>query len=309
MRQTMEPVSSPTPTHYHTADSAGEGDSPTPALPPLNGDGHTQKAPAPMEEGSPPPRPSGNKRVHLMIKSFERKAADEFRDSKMLELNKRAPSTFTLNTSSSSRTSVVSSQSSDPFEEDVVTSSDLVTSSSTNSGESLTQAQRQERKLHLCAREIMTTERTFVDVLKLINIEFRDFVENRIRETGRNIIPLEDFRRLFRHLPQLLAFNQELLNDFEDRVENWDENKKIADVIVKKGPFLKLYTDFIKDFEDLSLHLEQCCAKYPEFKTVVLEFESHSQCHNLRISHFLLKPVQRLPQGRVHLILLRDLVD
>ena len=74
-----------------------------------------------------------------------------------------------------------------------------------------------------------------------------------------------------------------------------------ADVIVKKGPFLKLYTHFIKDFEGLNTHLESCYAKYPEFKEVVSEFESLPQCHNLRLSHFLLKPVQRLPQYKLML--------
>lgn len=288
--QMMEPmVSSPTPTHYHTADSTGEGDSPVSS--PVEDE---SLAPPPQEglvSKEPPSPTEGNriKRVQLMIKDFEA------RDSKMFEEKRHASSCLTLattNTSSSSRTSVVSSQSS--FEEEV-------TASSGSSEDNLTSRQRQEKKLHLCAREIMTTEKTFVDVLKLINVEFRGFVENTIRETGRDIIPLEDFRRIFRHLPQLMAFNQDLLNDFVDRVENWDENKKIADVIVKKGPFLKLYTDFIKDFEGLSLHLEQCYIKFPEFKKVVLDFESQPQCHHLRISHFLLKPVQRLPQYKLML--------
>ena len=72
-------------------------------------------------------------------------------------------------------------------------------------------------------------------------------------------------------------------------------------MIVKKGPFLKLYTDYIKDFEYLSHHLENCSAKYPEFRALVSEFESLSKCQNLRLSHFLLKPVQRLPQYKLML--------
>ena len=249
---------------YHTADSSGEGETPL-------------EAPEPIGE-------MRTKKVSLMVDYFDGRPAEEPQTGSLLEVTVSPGS-------SSSRTSVISSQSSESLEEEK-------TSSSTGS---LTAAQRRERKLHLCAREIMTTESTFVDCLKLINVEFRDFVEKRIRDTGRDIIPLEDFRKIFKHLPQLLAFNENLLTDFQDRVENWDSNKKIADVIVKKGPFLRLYTHYIKDFEGLCIHLEQCCTKYPEFKAVVSEYEKLPQCHNLRISHFLLKPVQRLPQYKLML--------
>ena len=256
---------------YHTADSSGDGDS--------------------QPDGGVTREETKSKKVSLMIEDFERRAAVEAQAGMMLGVTQ---SSTNLTGSSSSRTSVVSSQSTESLEEEK-------TGSSSSSGDNLTPAQRRERKLHLCAREIMTTERTFVECLTLINVEFRSFVENRIRDTGKDIIPLEDFRKIFKHLPQLLASNQELLNDFEDRVENWDSNKKIADVIVKKGPFLRLYTHYIKDFECLCVHLEQCSKKYPEFKAVVSEYEKLPQCHNLRLSHFLLKPVQRLPQYKLML--------
>jgi len=71
-------------------------------------------------------------------------------------------------------------------------------------------------------------------------------------------------------------------------------------VIVKKGHFLKLYTHYIADFESLCVHLEQCSKKYPQFKAVVSEFEKE-HCQNLRLSHYFLKPVQRLPQYKLML--------
>merc|ERR1712223_2231900 len=43
-----------------------------------------------------------------------------------------------------------------------------------------------------------------------------------------------------------MMFNSELLKDFEDRIENWDSLKKIADVLVKKGPFLRLYATYLR---------------------------------------------------------------
>ncbi|TRY70606.1 hypothetical protein TCAL_02329 [Tigriopus californicus] len=87
--------------------------------------------------------------------------------------------------------------------------------------------------------------------------------------------------------------------DFEDRVENWDTQKKIADVIVKKGPFLKLYTTYIREFSTVNYHFDECCQKYPKFGKLVKEFEARERCRNLKIKHFMLKPVQRLPQYRL----------
>ncbi len=61
------------------------------------------------------------------------------------------------------------------------------------------------------------------------------------------IIPEDEFNGLFSNLMELQILNSDLLQDFRSRVENWGEGKrKIADVIVKKGPFLKLYTSYVQ---------------------------------------------------------------
>ena len=160
-------------------------------------------------------------------------------------------------------------------------------------------AQRQQRKLYESAREVMTSEKTFVEVLNLIGVEFRTFIENKMKNGSQEIIPLQEFSVIFRNLPQLLTFNEELLRDFEDRIENWDSVPKIADVFIKKGPFLKLHKTYIDDFEVLTSHFNKCCQTFPKFKKAVAEFESLPQCKSLKISFYMLKPVQRIPQYRM----------
>lgn len=44
----------------------------------------------------------------------------------------------------------------------------------------------------------------------------------------------------------MMMLNSELLRDFEERVQNWTSTRKISDIIVKKGPYLKLYTTYVK---------------------------------------------------------------
>ena len=145
----------------------------------------------------------------------------------------------------------------------------------------------------------MTSEKAYVEVLRLLCVCFTEFVNNARAESKADIIPDEEFNNLFSNVKDLLQLNSELLHDFEDRIENWDTRKKIADVIVKKGPFLKLYSVYSRNFSAMMTKYEECCKKYPKFGKVVQDFEATPACKQLRLSHFLLKPIQRLPQYKM----------
>ena len=157
----------------------------------------------------------------------------------------------------------------------------------------------QEKKVYYIAKEIMTSEKTYVDVLKLINIDFRDYVQKARLESKSGILPDHDFVKLFSNLPELMMLNEDLLRDFQERINNWDNHKKIADVIIKKGPYLKLYTVYIRDFSAMNFHFDEVCQRYPKFGKLVKEFEKLPRCQNLKLKHFMLKPVQRLPQYKL----------
>merc|ERR1719410_1131962 len=157
----------------------------------------------------------------------------------------------------------------------------------------------QEKKVYYIAKEIMTSEKTYVDVLKLINIDFRDYVQKARLESKSGILPDHDFVKLFSNLPELMMLNEDLLRDFQERINNWDNHKKIADVIIKKGPYLKLYTVYIRDFSAMNFHFDEVCQRYPKFGKLVKEFEKLPRCQHLKLKHFMLKPVQRLPQYKL----------
>ena len=145
----------------------------------------------------------------------------------------------------------------------------------------------------------MTSEKVYVEVLKLLNIDFRNFIQEERQKSKSIVIPTEDFLKLFSNLPELLMLNSDFLRDFEDRVQNWSKRRKISDIIVNKGPYLKLYTAYVKNFADMSSHFDECCKKYQKFGKLVKEFEKLPRCQNLKLKHFMLKPVQRLPQYKL----------
>lgn len=184
--------------------------------------------------------------------------------------------------------------------------SDSCSGTSTESGSSLlglemegmTPSQRKANEAFKVARELMTSERAFVNVLHLLNITFREFVASK-NDAGQ-LLPQAEFEKVFSNMKELLILNGDLLKDFETRIENWEQlGCRIADIIVRKGHFLKMYASYVKDFPIISTHYEDCLEKYPKFKKCVEEFEAMEICKHLRVPFYMLKPVQRLPQYKL----------
>lgn len=62
------------------------------------------------------------------------------------------------------------------------------------------------------------------------------------------------------------------------------EQQRIADIFVKKGPYLKMYSTYIKEFDKNIALLDEQCKKNPGFAAVVREFEVF--CFHLILSFF-----------------------
>ena len=58
--------------------------------------------------------------------------------------------------------------------------------------------QPNERKVLYIAKEIMTSEKVYVDVLKLLNIDFRNYIQDASKKSKSQIIPTEQFLKIFR---------------------------------------------------------------------------------------------------------------
>ena len=142
-------------------------------------------------------------------------------------------------------------------------------------------------RLFAAASEIMTSEKAYVNDLTILN-DFRKLVIESL------LLPKEEISIIFCNLPNLLDLNSELLKQFELRIEKWNIYPKIADVLVNQGPFLMLYEDYVKGYEEAQKLFTKLCANYPEFRKIVECFESKPSCRNVKLVHHLLSPVQRL---------------
>ncbi|XP_053572866.1 FYVE, RhoGEF and PH domain-containing protein 6 [Bombina bombina] len=168
----------------------------------------------------------------------------------------------------------------------------------------------QKTKLYHIAKEIMSSEKAFVDALKLLHIDFRYAVAQTSKQLGKPVVEDKVLNQILYYLPQLYELNCDVLRELEERMSPWNENQKIADIFVKKGPYLKMYSTYIREFDRNVALLDEQCKKNPSFAGVVKDFEMSPRCANLALKHYLLKPVQRIPQYRLLLTdYLKNLTD
>ncbi|KAM9334667.1 FYVE, RhoGEF and PH domain-containing protein 6 [Symphorus nematophorus] len=187
-------------------------------------------------------------------------------------------------------------------EEEEMHSSDEEDNSSTSSKEHLDEADRQQedemkrKKVVHIAQEIMSSEKVFVDVLKLLHIDFRDAVAKATRQNGKPVVDERILSQILYYLPQLYQLNRDLLRELEERVAHWSDHQRLSDIFVQKGPYLKMYSTYIRQFDNNVALLDEQCRKNTAFAAVVREFEMSPRCASLALKHYLLKPVQRIPQ-------------
>lgn len=155
---------------------------------------------------------------------------------------------------------------------------------------------KKKTKIHHIASEIMSSESVFVDVLKLLHVDFRDSVLQASGQSGKPVVEERHLNQILYSLPQLYELNQDLLRELQHRVARWDEHARLADIFLKKGPYLKMYSTYIREYDKNVALLEEQTKRNPAFGAVVRTFEASPRCANLALKHYLLKPVQRIPQ-------------
>ncbi|KAF3688648.1 FYVE, RhoGEF and PH domain-containing protein 6 Zinc finger FYVE domain-containing protein 24 [Channa argus] len=126
--------------------------------------------------------------------------------------------------------------------------------------------------------------------------DFRGAVSKASLQSGKPVIEERLLNQILYYLPQLYELNEDLLRELKQRVAKWDDNSQLADIFLKKGPYLKMYSTYIREFEKNVTLLEEQSKRNPAFGVVVQEFEASPRCASLALKHYLLKPVQRIPQ-------------
>ncbi|PIO73128.1 PH domain protein [Teladorsagia circumcincta] len=79
----------------------------------------------------------------------------------------------------------------------------------------------------------------------------------------------------------------------EEETEDDDRASRIANVVRKQAPFLKMYSEYTNNYERASRIFEEL-KKKKKFADVVREIEKVPECEGLPLAHHLICPVQRV---------------
>ncbi|XP_064604534.1 FYVE, RhoGEF and PH domain-containing protein 2-like isoform X2 [Liolophura sinensis] len=157
-------------------------------------------------------------------------------------------------------------------------------------------------KLYKIVHELVKTERAYVSRLHLVDqvFHFRVTLEN----NAANFLPADVIPQMFSNIKSIYQFHHEfVLPKLEERLKDWDNTPRIGDLMKRNAPFLKLYTDYVKNFDNAMALINQWYEKSPKFAMIMQEIQKLPECGSLSLQHHMLEPVQRVPRYE---LLLKD---
>ncbi|XP_069499713.1 FYVE, RhoGEF and PH domain-containing protein 3 isoform X2 [Ambystoma mexicanum] len=154
------------------------------------------------------------------------------------------------------------------------------------------------QKLFNIANELLHTEEAYVKRLHLLDQVFC----TKLSEAG---IPPEVTTGIFSNISSIYCFHgQFLLPELKTRIkQEWNENPRIGDILQKLAPFLKMYGEYVKNFDRAMDMVNSWMQRSSQFKDVIQNIQKDEVCGNLTLQHHMLEPVQRIPRYE---LLLKD---
>ncbi|KAM3926492.1 FYVE, RhoGEF and PH domain-containing protein 4 isoform 2-T2 [Leptodactylus fuscus] len=150
-----------------------------------------------------------------------------------------------------------------------------------------------EKKLHKIANELLQTERAYVSRLELLQT-FNKALEN---EAKKGSFPVDVPNKIFSNISSIHSFHSSfLLPELEGRMNEWSVSPRIGDILQKLAPFLKMYAEYVKNFDNAMETVKTWMDRSTQFKHVVEEIQREGKCGSLTLQHHMLEPVQRIPR-------------
>ncbi|XP_041860208.1 faciogenital dysplasia [Melanotaenia boesemani] len=154
------------------------------------------------------------------------------------------------------------------------------------------------QKLLNIAKELLHTEEAYVKRLNLLDQVFC----TKLTEAG---IPQDVITGIFSNISSIYCFHDKfLLPELKTRITGeWNSNPRIGDILQKLAPFMKMYGEYVKNFDRAMDLVNTWTQRSSQFKSVVQNIQKQDVCGNLTLQHHMLEPVQRIPRYE---LLLKD---
>ncbi|XP_043252940.1 FYVE, RhoGEF and PH domain-containing protein 4-like [Colletes gigas] len=159
-----------------------------------------------------------------------------------------------------------------------------------------------KKKARQVVEELLFTEKNYVNILRLIDqvFQFRVDQENR----AHPMFPPETVQHMFSNIKSIYKFHNDfLLPQLQERIQNWESDPRIGDIMKNFAPFLKMYTEYVKNFDYAMNLIQTLQVKVARFAAIINDIQKLDECAKLSLSHHMLSPIQRLPRYE---LLLKD---
>ncbi|XP_032634761.2 FYVE, RhoGEF and PH domain-containing protein 1, partial [Chelonoidis abingdonii] len=121
---------------------------------------------------------------------------------------------------------------------------------------------------------------------------------------SRSSFPGDVVMGIFSNICSIYCFHQQfLLPELEKRMQEWERHPCIGDILQKLAPFLKMYGEYVKNFDRAMELVNTWMERSAHFKLIVHQIQMEEACGNLTLQHHMLEPVQRIPRYE---LLLKD---
>ncbi|KAM3841415.1 FYVE, RhoGEF and PH domain-containing protein 2 [Vipera latastei] len=166
-------------------------------------------------------------------------------------------------------------------------------------------SKNQEAEEKKIALELLETEQAYVVRLHLLDQIFFSELMKEARTT--KAFPEDVVKMIFSNISSIYQFHSQFfLPELKERMEGWDFNPRIGDIIQKVAPFLKMYSEYVKNF-DKAMHLITVWSeKALPFQELISNIQKQEVSANLTLQHHMLEPIQRIPRYE---LLLKDYIQ
>uniref|UniRef100_A0A8C4S4L3 FYVE, RhoGEF and PH domain containing 1 n=1 Tax=Erpetoichthys calabaricus TaxID=27687 RepID=A0A8C4S4L3_ERPCA len=151
-----------------------------------------------------------------------------------------------------------------------------------------------QQKVFNIANELLLTEKAYVARLHLLDKVFCAQLMEEART--RNSFPADVVMGIFSNICSIYFFG----------CLGKESNPRIGDILQKLAPFLKMYGEYVKNFDRAMELVNSWIERSSQFKAIIHNIQREAVCGNLTLQHHMLEPVQRIPRYEM---LLKDYLN
>lgn len=160
------------------------------------------------------------------------------------------------------------------------------------------EAQRMEKHRTNVARELLATERTYVEQLGImVDLLYRPLATEK---RCRGVLSAEEVRTVFSDVEVIATVNRSLLATLEERVGHWTRTTKLGDVFLLMSDYLRVYVDYVKGYSQ-ALETVSAMGETHAFRRFFREQiqKAPPAYANFNFESLLIVPVQRIPRYKM----------